>query len=143
MVSIKLIKFLDKYLGLLTCLILSINKFIKNKKVSNYNDILIIQLWGLGETILTLPAIKALREKYKKSHISVLVTSRNKEVFYNNKNINEIKVLNLNPFSIKLFVLKNLRKFDLVIDMEEYLNISSIVAFFTGKERIGYSNGMR
>ena len=143
MVSIKLIKFLDKYLGSLTCLILSINKFIKNKKVSNYNKILIIQLWGLGETILTLPAIKALREKYKKSHISVLVTSRNKEVFYNNKNINEIKVLNLNPFSIKLFILKNLRKFNLVIDMEEYLNISSIVAFFTGKERIGYSHGMR
>ena len=106
MVSIKLIKFLDKYLGSLTCLILSINKFIKNKKVSNYNKILIIQLWGLGETILTLPAIKALREKYKKSHISVLVTSRNKEVFYNNKNINEIKVLNLNPFSIKLFINK-------------------------------------
>ena len=143
MVSVETIKFLDKYLGSLSCLILSINKFFHRKKIPKYNHILIIQLWGIGETILTLPSIKALREKYKKSDIDILVTNRNKDIFYNNRNINNIKVLKLNPFSIKFFILKNWRKYDLVIDMEEYLNVSSIIAFFTGKERIGYSHGLR
>jgi len=143
MTSVNLIKFLDKYIGSLSCLFLSINKLYRHKKIHNYDKILIIQLWGLGETILTLPAIGALRGHNKKSTIDILVTSRNNEIFYNNKNINNVKVLKLNPFSIKLFILRNYKKYDLVIDMEEYLNISSIIAFFTGKERIGYSHGIR
>jgi len=143
MASVNTIKFLDKYVGFLSCLFLSINKLFSHRKIQKYNKILIIQLWGIGETILTLPAIEALRENNKKSTIDILVTSRNNEVFYNNKNINNIKVLNLNPFSIKLFIWRNLRKYDLVIDMEEYLNISAIIAFFTGKGRIGYSHGIR
>jgi len=143
MAAVNLIKFLDKYVGSLLCLFLSINKLFGRKKVHDYNKILIIQLWGLGESILTLPAIEALRDKYKKKQIDILVTSRNKEVYYKNKSINNVKVLDLNPFSIKLFILKNLKKYDLVIDMEEYLNISSIIACYTGKERIGYSHGIR
>jgi len=143
MVSVNAIKFLDKYFGSLSCLFLSINKLFRHKKIQNYNKILIIQLWGIGETILILPAIKALRDKYKKSNIDILVTSRNKEIFYNNKDINNVKVLKLNPISIKLFILKNYKKYDLVIDMEEYLNTSAIIAFYTGKKRIGYSHGIR
>ena len=143
MTSVNLIKFLDKYFGSLLCLFLSINKLFRHKKIHKYDKILLIQLWGIGETILTLPALQALRKKYKKSNIDVLVTERNKEIYYKNKFINNIKVLKLNPFSIKLFILKNLKKYDLVIDMEEYLNISAIIAFYTGKERIGYSHGIR
>jgi heptosyltransferase II len=143
MASVNLIKFLDKYFGSLACTILSINKIFSHKKRSKHKKILIIQLWGIGETILTLPAIEALRKNNKKSTIAVLATSRNKGVFYKNKNIDDVKILNLNPFSIKLFILKNIRKYDLVIDMEEYLNTSSIISFYTGKERIGYSHGIR
>ena len=101
MASVGIIKFLDKYVGSLLCLILSINKPLHRKKFQKYDNILIIQLWGIGETILTLPSIKALREKYKKSNIDVLVTNRNKDIFYNNKNIDNVKILKLNPISIK------------------------------------------
>ena len=90
MASVKLIKFLDKYVGCLSCLFLSIFKIFEDKKINGLNNILLIQLWGLGETILTLPAIEALRQKYKKSSIDVLVTDRNKEVYFNNKNINNV-----------------------------------------------------
>ncbi|MDP7244666.1 MAG: glycosyltransferase family 9 protein [Flavobacteriales bacterium] len=143
MVSVNLIKFLDKYAGSLLCSFLSINKLLRYKKIHKYNKILIIQLWGIGETILTLPAIEVLRKQYKKSNIDILVTGRNKEVYYKNKYINDVKVLKLNPISIKLFMSLNFKKYDLAIDMEEYLNISSIIAFFTGKRRIGFSHGIR
>ncbi|MBW2976418.1 glycosyltransferase family 9 protein [Candidatus Woesearchaeota archaeon] len=145
MVSVNIIKFLDRYIGSLVCLFLSINKIFphkENKKIK-HKKILLIQLWGIGETILVLPAIKALKNSYKKSAVDILVTPRNKEIFLNNENISSIKVLKLSPFSIKLFIFKNLRKYDLVMDMEEYLNISSIIAFFAGKERVGYSHGVR
>src|SRR3989338_5583668 len=141
MTSVNLIKFLDRYLGSLICLVLSVFSF-KPKKVS-CKRILLIQLWGLGETVLSLPAIKELRQRYKNSIIDIVTTGRVKDVFYNNKSISSIKVVNLNPFSIKWFILKNFRKYDIAIDMEEYLNISAIIAFYAGNERIGYSHGIR
>ena len=143
MASVKLIKFLDKYIGFLSCLFLSAFSIFTGKKSSDFRNILVVQLWGLGETILTLPAIEALRQKYKKSIIDILVTNRNKEVYFNNKNVNRARVIGLNPVSIILFMLGNFKKYDLVIDMEEYLNVSSIIAFFAGKRRIGFSHGMR
>ena len=142
MVSVNAIKFLDKYIGFLTCIILSINKLFPKKSIETKN-ILLIQLWGLGESILTLPTIKTLREKYPKSKIDILVTDRNKDVYFNNKNLDDTRVISLNPFAIKWFMLKNFRKYDLVIDMEEYLNISSIMSFSLGKNRIGYNHGVR
>ncbi len=143
MESVKLIKFLDKYIGFMSCLFLSAFGIFSWKKPSDFRNILAIQLWGLGETILTLPAIEALRQKYKKSNIDVLVTNRNKEVYFNNKNINNARILSLNPVSIIFFMLGNFKKYDMVIDMEEYLNVSSIIAFFAGKRRIGFSHGAR
>lgn len=143
MASVKLIKFLDKYAGFPSCLFLSAFGIFMGKKSSDFRNILAIQLWGLGETILTLPAIEALRQKYKKSRIDVLVTDRNKEVYFKNRDIDNVRVLGLNPISIILFVLGNFKKYNLVVDMEEYLNVSSIIAFFIGKRRIGFSHGVR
>jgi len=140
MASVKLIKSLDKYLGTFVCLILSV---FKTKKDVAVKKILLIQLWGLGETVLSLPAIKELRKKYTKSVIDIATTSRVNEVFYGNKDINDVKLIGLNPFSIAIFILRNSRKYDVAIDMEEYLNISSIIAFFSGKRTIGYSHGIR
>ena len=142
MVSVNAIKFLDKYIGFLTCIILSINKLFPKRSIETKN-ILLIQLWGLGESILTLPTIKTLRKKYPKSKIDILVTDRNKDVYFNNKNLDDTRVISLNPFAIKWFMSKNFRKYDLVIDMEEYLNISSIMSFSLGKNRIGYNHGVR
>ena len=111
MASVNLIKFLDKYLGSLLCLFLSVNKFFPNKKNIEHKKILVIQLWGIGETVLALPAIKALRENNKKSSIGVLVTGRVKEIFYNNKNIDNATLLKLNPASILSFILRAYKKF--------------------------------
>ena len=59
------------------------DKEIVNEGISR---ILIVQLWGIGETVLTLPAVSALRKKFPDAEINVLATSRNKDVFFNNKN---------------------------------------------------------
>ena len=137
------IKFIDKHAGKLICNFLGL--FNKQKPADNVeiNNILIIQFWGIGETILTLPSIEALRKKFPKAQINILATPRNKDVYYNNRNINNVILINLNPFSILKFILKNIKKYDLVIDMEEYLNISAIISFFVGNRIIGYSHNSR
>src|SRR3989338_1620293 len=113
MAFVNLIKFLDKRIGAIVCLILSLFN-PKAKKISQISDgkkVLLVQLWGLGETILCLPAIKELRHRYKGITIDVLTTKRVNEVFYDNRSINSIKIISLNPLSIKLFILKNLGKY--------------------------------
>lgn len=142
MASVKLIKFLDRHLGSLICLFLSI--FSRKKTKNNaYKKILLIQLWGIGETILCLPAVKALKESNNNASIDILCTDRVKDIFYNNKNLNSIISIKLSPASIIKFIIQNYKKYDIAIDMEEYLNISAIMAFFAGRERIGYSHGIR
>ncbi len=144
--SIGLIKFIDKFIGVPYCIILGIIRlFIKKEmpKEERTKNILIIQLWGIGETILTVPAIKALKERYNKTAIDILCTPRNKDVYFKYPFISKLNVVNLNIFSLKWFVLKNWKKYDIVIDMEEYLNTSAIMSFFIGKYTIGYSHGAR
>ncbi|MEK6948955.1 MAG: glycosyltransferase family 9 protein [Nanoarchaeota archaeon] len=143
MASVKLIKFLDRYICSLICLLLSISKVFHVNKRADYKKILLIQLWGMGETILCLPAIKALKESSRNSSIDILVTDRVKDIFYNNRSVGGIISVKLSPVSIIKFIIQNCRKYDIAIDMEEYLNVSSIMAFFAGRKRIGYSHGIR
>ena len=137
------IKLVDKSMGNLVCNFLSL--FNKQRPANNVkiDKILVIQLWGIGETILTLPAIEALGKKFPEARIDVLSTTRNNDVFFGNKSISNIIAIKLNPLSILKFVLKNIKKYDLAIDMEEYLNISAIISFFVGRKTIGYSHGPR
>ncbi len=138
-----LIKIVDKYIGNVLCNFLGLFVNQNHQLKSDPRKILVIQLWGVGESILTLPSFEALREKYPGSSIGLLATKRNKDVYLGNKNIDRIILLKQNPFSIALFILKNFRKYDLVIDMEEYLNVSAIISFFAGKFRVGYSHDKR
>jgi len=138
-----IIRFVDKYLGNPICNFLGFFNRKNSHSKNDFKKILVVQLWGIGETILTLPSIEALRKNYPDAEIDILATSRNKDVFFNNENIDNLKLIRLNPFSLVGFILKNFRNYDLVIDMEEYLNVSAILSFFAGKEIIGYSHGSR
>ncbi len=144
--GVRLIKFVDRFIGAPYCIVLGIIRLFSKKdmpKRENTRNILIVQLWGIGETILTVPAIKALRERYPKTAIDILCTPRNKDIYFNYPFISKLNVVRLNLFSLKWFVLKNWKRYDIVIDMEEYLNISAIMSFYLGKRTIGYSHGTR
>src|SRR3989338_4420782 len=119
-----IIRFVDKYLGNPICNFLGFFNRKNSNSKNDYKKILVVQLWGIGETILTLPSLEALRKNFPKADIDILATSRNKDVFFNNENINNIKLIKLNPFSLLAFIFKNFKKYELVIDMEEYLNVS-------------------
>ena len=138
---VPLIRKVDRILGSTICNLFG--AFKRKKTTFKTDNILIIQLWGIGETILTLPAIKALKQHHPKSKITVLATERNKEVFTGLEFIDHLEILPLNILKIELYSTLNIGKYDLVIDMEEYLNISAILAFKLGKYAVGYNHGTR
>jgi heptosyltransferase-2 len=113
------------------------------KDIKPPRRILVIQLWGIGETILTLPAIRALRQRYRKANITILATTRNKDVYTGFKDINKAMVVDLGVIPILRFMLRYYKKFDLVIDMEEYLNISALISLFVGDGSIGFGRRAR
>lgn len=136
-----IIRLADKVVGGL--LSYCLGWFVQKESVSHPKKILVIQLWGIGETVLTLPSISALRERFPDAHLEVLVTERNKEVYTGVRGVDQLVVLGMNPFHILKFISKKKKKYDLVVDLEEYLNISAFISFFVGKFRVGYAHGLR
>ena len=70
---------IDKYIGNL--IIFSLSIFKCKNQVNNIKgkNILVIRLWTLGESLLTLPMIKRLKKD--DYNISILITNRCKGVF--------------------------------------------------------------
>ena len=106
-------------------------------KLHNINKILLINLGGIGDLILSTSAVKPLREKYIDSQMDLLVVERCVELmksygFFNNiyvypetKNI--LKIINL-----LLKLRKN--KYDLVINMRTVVSwLSAVKMFFVFK----------
>ncbi|MFH1850507.1 MAG: glycosyltransferase family 9 protein [archaeon] len=142
MADVGRIKFIDRWIGVPICMALSIlNRLLGRRQRPDAKRILVIQLWGIGESILTLPAIKAISETLG-SRLTVLCTERNRDVF-DHGFIHEVRVSPLSPGPITMFMLRNFNRYDLVVDMEEYLNISAIIAYFVGRYRIGFNDRLR
>jgi len=132
----KLEKIIDRLFGNVLCLSLSL--FKGSKKIIKPKKILIIRLWAIGESILTLPMIHSLKKRFPQSQIDVLV--RNKpyqQIFYKNKDIN--KLIYWSPLNL----LKLFKTYNLAIDTEPYLNISAISSFMLAKKSIGFNKGAR
>jgi heptosyltransferase-2 len=102
--------------------------------------ILVIKLWAVGESVLTLPLIQSLKKKYPKASITVLVRDRIRDVFSGQKLISEVCSAEFFPL---LRMLAMFRRYDLVFDCEPYLNESALLSFWLGKRRIGFSHGLR
>jgi len=133
---IKLQRFVDRFIGNILCNLFWPFKPQK-KNIFQPKKILIVKLWAVGESILTLPLISELKKKYPNTQIDVLVRKRNKDIYTLNKNIGAVLLLN------KKNVISNFKKYDLVFDCEPYLNISAILSFWLGKQTIGFSHGQR
>jgi heptosyltransferase II len=129
---IKYFRFIDKYIG--SALVFLLQIFVSQKKIKDKKqkkNIAVIRLWTLGESLLTLPMIKKLKEE--KCIVTIFVTKRSKWVFEHSSYVDKV-ILIQNPFML----LGAFRKYDVAIDTEPYLTISSLIAWFVGKRTIGF-----
>ena len=136
---VKLQRFIDNYFGKIIILFLSLFR-ICDKKPKTKKNFLIIKLWAIGDSVISLVLIKAIKKLYKNAKVDVLYRNQNKDVF-ESYNLIDNRYNMDKRFSKFLF--NNIRKYDVVIDCEPYFNLSAIYAFLLGKIRIGFSDQFR
>lgn len=96
--------------------------------------ILFITLSNIGDSILSLPVLDALRSQYPESKISCLVPERPSEIFINNPAIEKVIIFNKHARlidKIRLFFSLSKEKFDIVVDLRN----SFFGAFLPAKKR--------
>lgn len=131
---------LDRYVGMfLYMLCWLLLPFLQNNAANK--NVLIIKLWAIGESVLVLPCIKAIKDK---GHtITVICTEENKAVFENQKFIDEVVVFNFtNPFKAISTIL-SIRKFrfSVAIDADPYMKFSAVLSALSGaQKRYGLDN---
>lgn len=141
--QINLLRLIDKYILWLLILILFPLKYIfsykKDEIIQNPKKILVIRLRALGSSLLTFPMIKQLKDNHGKNiKYDLLATSRNIWVFRNQWYFNQT----YNLFKVKdlLKLIFSFKKYDIVIDVEEYFMISAFLSMRLGKINIWYNN---
>lgn len=136
---VKLERFVDNYIGKIIILFFSLFKFF-DKKPKEKKTFLVIKLWAIGDSVISLVIIKAIKKLYKNAYVDVLYRNQNKDIFESYDLIDT--KYNMDKKFAK-FLFKNIRKYDVVIDCEPYLNLSAIYSFILGKTRVGFSNQFR
>ena len=114
---------------------ISINYIRITKKLDKNKDkkILIIRSGGIGDVLMTIPAIKSLRLKYPKANISFLT--------YDN-NVSFLKKINLidSVYDVKNVLKENFflsKHYDLVVNLDNSILSSLIVKIVSSKDKKG------
>ena len=90
-------------------------------KLKNIHKILFITLSNIGDAILTLPVLSALRDNFPEAGIDVVVGPRPQEVFKKDPRISSVFIYDKHAgLKDKIAFIKKLRaeKYDLAIDMK-------------------------
>ena len=142
MPSTRILKILDKVIGgFLSLLLLPFLKITRlrcyshpNKTKRLENRLLVVKLWAIGDSILLLPTLKALRLHFPSARISILATEQNSEVFRGFSCIDDVIELNIRSFGgmflsiFRTVVELRKRRFEVVIDAEPFTYFSAILA---------------
>ena len=109
--------------------------------------ILVTRTDRIGDVILSLPAIKAMRKAFPDAYIAVMVQPRIDDILKGNPNIDEVIVYDKNKkhkgILKNLGFIKGLRskKFDMVLNLHSTKRIN-LLCFLAGiPRRIGYARG--
>ncbi len=111
---------------------------------SGHESFLIIRPGGLGDGLMTIPLLRALRNRFPESKITLLCVKKNKVALEYLPYFNEIFAFdNLGSIHKNIFSLYR-NQFDVVLDLEPFRKISSVIAYLSGANiRIGFDTNNR
>lgn len=141
-------RIIDKYICMPLIIVISmldtfLNILMKNKDNSknDYKKILIIKLSALGDTIMMIPILREVRNKLPEANIYALVTGINADAIQACPYVNTLRILNLErPIDcLKTLIWLRRQRFDLVVDFEQRIRISALIAYFSDpRKKIGF-----
>jgi ADP-heptose:LPS heptosyltransferase len=131
---------MDRYIGSFACLILSIlgRLFFKKTRRRPLKNILLIELFEMGASIMTTPSIRFIRSQFPEAKIFVLTTQSIRSSWLKIGEMEPSRVLALKEDGVFSFlwsylqVLRTLNRIqmDAVIDFELFFRITAIFSFF-------------
>ena len=129
-------QYLDRYLGIPLCGMLSL--FCRRDSGARPpKKILFIQLSALGDTILAVPTIRAIRHTFPNAEFTILASPTNLNYLANCPYID--RQLSFQMPMYRLLLLLRREKFDWVIDLEHWPRLSALLAYFSGAPvRVGF-----
>lgn len=146
--KLELFKLIDKIIGTLLCFFLGIiDKPFRKKLPLNpiFNRILVIKLIAIGDLVVALPTIRALRERFPQAYLALMTSPRVKEVVEGCPYLDKIIYYDLLGKDkglkglIRLIRRLRVQGFDLVIELDHYYRITSLITYFAGiKNRVGF-----
>jgi len=147
MTNINFLRFLDKLFIIILIFLFPIKSLSsrKNKTLSkDKKRILVIRLWGIGDVVNLIPIINTLN---KNDYQIDVLTVRNLEFLFKNLEfVNKIYIFNFNSMFnfFKIIIKLNKNNYDIIIDSEQFLNISTIFStLIKSNKKIGYSHLFR
>ena len=153
--NLDLIRFTDKYFGIIIRLLLYYYQKIRDVfpqawTREPYKHILVVKFWGIGNIVRASPAFRAIRERFPGAQVTFVTLSQNKGVYEDSGLFDEVIYLKLNSVRaflwdvlVKFFLLRR-KKFDLILNFEPWANFAEIVSFYVGvRMRVGYTAPQR
>jgi lipopolysaccharide heptosyltransferase II len=115
-------------------------KISRRKNPPEIRKVLFIRPGGIGDAVLLIPAILALKNKYPDSVIDVLAEKRNHDVFSFCTAISKIYLYD-KPDQLLSAIRSD---YDVVIDTEQWYRLSAVIARLTGAAVLtGYATNER
>ncbi|MBN1405901.1 MAG: glycosyltransferase family 9 protein [Candidatus Omnitrophica bacterium] len=149
------VKTLDRFIGITLGVIVYFCDSLKpaRRKTHDCRKILLIKFCCLGDAVLTLPAIRALRHRYRNSEITMLCTPRTHDIYewcsLADKIITfgvsgqkgKIELFGKALLLLKILIALRREKFDIVIDFDNYYTLTTIIGRFAGAPvRVGFAS---
>ena len=127
MIQSKILKAFDALIGPVLVRVASLLVPVRRGEKSGINSILIIRPGGIGDAVLLLPVIRALKDKFPCVTIDILAEQRNGAVFFLTSHVRSVFLYNRLMELLKLLNYS----YDVVIDTEQWHLLSSVVARLT------------
>ncbi len=132
-------KQLDRYLGIPLCFLLGGFRARRNLPSAMPNKILFIQLSALGDTVLAVPTLRAIRHCFPNAHLTILASPINLAYLAYCPYIDK-RVAFQGGISYELLSTLRRERYDWAIDLEHWPRLSALLAYASGAPmRIGFS----
>lgn len=136
---------IDKIVGIIILWFISLFRKKQSNIPNNVKRILVIRLAAIGDTVLLIPALRAIKERYPNAELDMLASDVNFAIIKYCPFISKKFMLNFMDNSINLIenieLIRSIRttRYDIVIDFEPYVRITAILShFFYKKYLIGF-----
>ena len=119
-------------------------RFALEKELKENVNLLIIRPGGLGDGIMAIPFLKAIRKELPKAHITLMCVKKNCAAFKHVQLYDELMVIDNLRHLVNNYSAIHKTEYDVVFDLEPFRKISSIISFYTGANtRIGFDTNNR